>query len=141
MFGIPVDTLFAWSTAVSLGALAIATLGTVVSYHLSAQVATAHLRELQQTRIEAHSEIEASRAIAAEAAARVAQFVRSRAEFQQKLQIEKHEPPEFLRASTKPLDSDIKATVPAELLGSAEDIDLIGDRLGRDRLVKAGLGK
>jgi hypothetical protein len=141
MFGIPVDTLFAWSTAVSLGALAIATLGTIVSYHLSAQVATAHLRELQQTRIEAHSQIEASRAIAAEAAARVAQFVRSRAEFQQRLQIEKHKPTEFLRASTKPLDADIKATVPSELLGSAEEIDLIGERLGRDRLVKAGLGK
>jgi hypothetical protein len=141
MFGIPVDTLFAWSTAVSLGALAIATLGTIVSYHLSAQVATAQLRELQQTQIEAHSQIEASRAIAAEAAARVAQFVRSRAEFQQRLQIEKHQQPEFLRASTEPLGADIKATLPSELLGGAEDRDLVGDRLGRDRLVQAGLGK
>jgi hypothetical protein len=120
MFGIPIDTLVAWSTVISLSALAIAAAGTVVSHHLSARMNAAHVRELQHAQTEARTQIETSRAAAAQANARAAQLVRASAELQQRLQIEKDKPPEFLRASADPLHSGTKVTVPSDLLSRAE---------------------
>lgn len=115
MLGIPIDTLFAWSTVISLGALAIAAAGTVVSYNLSARIDATHDRELRQAHLAARPSVESSRAVAAQQNAYATAFVRASAIRQQNLK-----PPEFLRASADPLGSNVRVAVPSDLLSRAE---------------------
>jgi hypothetical protein len=115
MLGIPTDTLFAWSTTICLSALAIAAAATAVSYHLSARIDAAHVRELRNAQLAARAPVEASRGVAAQESARAARVVKASSVCQQEPKV-----PEFLRASVDPLDSSVRAIVPSDLLTRAE---------------------
>jgi len=89
MFGIPADTLVTWANVISLSGLGLAAAATIVAHQLSARMNVANIRELQQVQSEARTQIETSRAAAAEASARTAELVRANAQLQLELQTEK----------------------------------------------------